>query len=121
MLTKTGISAFARWEAGLEGNEDWRDRLSAEIHTRGVKLTHLSASLGFHRDYVSNVISGKAKPSAEKLKAICDGIGVSFSYVLTGTRQLSDQDSVIRDLANLPEDSLNALLDLVKTGAYDRI
>ncbi len=105
----------------MDGNDDWRDRLSAEIHSKGVKLTHLSTSLGFHRDYVSNVISGKAKPSAEKLKAICDGIGVSFSYVLTGARQFGDQENLMRDLANLPEDSLHALRDLMKSGAFDQI
>jgi transcriptional regulator with XRE-family HTH domain len=105
----------------VEGSDDWRERLSAEIHTKGVKLTHLSTSLGFHRDYVSNVISGKAKPSAEKLRAICDGVGISFSYILTGARQFADQESLMRDLANLPEDSLHALRDLMKSGAFDQI
>ncbi len=105
----------------MSGNDDWRDRLSAEIHTKGVKLTHLSTSLGFHRDYVSNVISGKAKPSAEKLKAICDGVGVSFSYVLTGAMPFGDQEGLMRDLAALPEDSLDALRNLVRSGAFDHI
>lgn len=105
----------------MDGSDDWRERLKAHIHSKGVKLTHLSTSLGFHRDYVSNVITGKAKPSADKLKAICDAVGVSFTYVLTGTRQLGDQDALMRDLANLPEDSLHALRDLVRSGAFDQI
>jgi transcriptional regulator with XRE-family HTH domain len=105
----------------MDGNGNWRDRLSAEIHAKGVKLTHLSTSLGFHRDYVSNVITGKAKPSAEKLKAICDGVGLSFSYILTGTRQFGDQETLMRDLAALPEDSLHALRDLMKSGVFDQI
>ena len=64
--------------------DGWRDRLAFEIHARGFKLTKLSTSLGFHRDYISNVLSGKAKPSTEKLERICDAVGVPFANVLLG-------------------------------------
>ncbi len=99
--------------------EDWKSRLAHEIHSRGLKLTKVSTSLGFHRDYVSNVISGKAKPSAEKLDAICQEIGVPLTNILVGppSEADTDQESVSHD--ELQKQALESIQDLIREGKFD--
>lgn len=98
---------------------DWKDRLSHEIHSRGLKVTKVSTALGFHRDYVSNVISGKAKPSTDKLSAICEEIGVSLSEILTGkpSNEIVSSDSVSRE--DLNKQALRGVQRLIKSGDFE--
>jgi|GEM_PF-3417687 len=99
--------------------DDWKNRLAHEIHSRGLKLTKVSTSLGFHRDYVSNVISGKAKPSAEKLEAICNEVGVPLTNILVGppNEGNADQDTVVHD--ELQRQALESIQDLIREGKFD--
>ena len=99
--------------------DDWKKRLSHEIHSRGLKLTKLSTSLGFHRDYVSNVISGKAKPSAEKLSAICDEIGVPLTDVLVGRQETEQNDPSDAGYDELQRKALESVQDLILKGKFD--
>lgn len=99
--------------------DDWKKRLAHEIHSRGLKVTKVSTSLGFHRDYVSNVISGKAKPSAEKLEAICREVGVPLTNILIGApKELVDpQDAAAHD--ELQRKALESVQDLIRDGKFD--
>jgi len=99
--------------------DDWKNRLAHEIHSRGLKLTKVSTSLGFHRDYVSNVISGKAKPSAEKLDAICREVGVPLTNVLVGPPDEGndDQDAISHD--DLQRKALESIQELIRDGKFD--
>ncbi len=99
--------------------DDWKKRLAHEIHSRGLKLTKVSTALGFHRDYVSNVISGKAKPSAEKLDAICREIGVPLTNVLVG---VPDDDDAPKDpdaRQELQRKAIESVQDLIQDGNFD--
>ncbi len=99
--------------------DDWKKRLSHEIHSRGLKLTKVSTSLGFHRDYVSNVISGKAKPSAEKLEAICSEIGVPLTNILLGPPAESDDEIDDASHDELQRKALESVQDLIREGKFD--
>lgn len=98
--------------------DTWRERLALEIHARGFKLTKLSTSLGFHRDYISNVLSGKAKPSTDKLEQICSEIGVPFATILLGT---SDDDATAAsgtEVLNNP--ALESVQHMILDGNYNK-
>lgn len=99
--------------------DDWKKRLAHEIHSRGLKLTKVSASLGFHRDYVSNVISGKAKPSAEKLEAICNEIGVPLTNILVGPPEKDQESSDASSHDELQRTALESVQDLILKGKFD--
>jgi len=99
--------------------DDWKKRLAHEIHSRGLKLTKVSASLGFHRDYVSNVISGKAKPSAEKLEAICDEIGVPLTNILIGPPKNEEDSPDATSHDDLQRTALESVQDLIRKGKFD--
>ena len=99
--------------------DTWRERLALEIHARGFKLTKLSTTLGFHRDYISNVLSGKAKPSTDKLEMICAEIGVPFATVLFGA-----QDDGEGEATAAPDDlntmALESVQHMILDGNYNK-
>lgn len=99
--------------------DDWRDRLAHEIHSRGVKLTKMSSALGFHRDYVSNVLSGKAKPSTDKLSMICEEIGVPLAKILTDPPAEETQEITSTVREDLNEKALKGVRDFISAGKYD--
>ena len=99
--------------------DDWKNRLAHEIHSRGLKLTKVSISLGFHRDYVSNVISGKAKPSAEKLDAICREIGVPLTSILVGPPEHDPDSEDSTSYEELQRKALESVQELIRDGKFD--
>ncbi len=66
---------------------DWRNRLGVELASRGVKLTKLSTDLGKHRDYVANIVSGKAQPDLETLMSVFAAAGINPMSVLTDSSE----------------------------------
>ncbi len=99
--------------------DDWKKRLANEIHSRGLKLTKISTTLGFHRDYVSNVISGKAKPSAEKLNAICEEVGVPLTDILVGTAEKTEDPDDSASNEELQRRALESVQELIQKGKFD--
>ena len=58
-----------------------RRRLDAVIASKGYKLTKLSVDIGRHRDYIGNIIRGKAKPSLEVLLEIANKLEIDPVYL----------------------------------------
>ncbi|MXU66777.1 helix-turn-helix domain-containing protein [Oceanomicrobium pacificus] len=102
----------------MSESEAWRTRLASAIHLKGVKVTHLSTDLGLHRDYISNVLSGKAKPSMDRVRAICDALDVSLAYVLDGAQSDSVTNADLEVEARIQTDALNSLQDLLRSKNY---
>ncbi len=105
----------------MSTHEQWRERLASAIHNKNVKVTLLSTELGLHRDYVSNVLSGKAKPNADRLGKICDKLGVSLSYILTGEGGASEEGKKPETVTELQSETLDSLRHLVKSGEWNTI
>ena len=105
----------------MSAHEQWRDRLASAIHNKNIKVTLLSTELGLHRDYVSNVLSGKAKPNTDRVAQICDKLGVSLSYILTGEGEGKDEGASSASVTELQSDALKSLRHLVKNGEWNTI
>lgn len=109
-------------KAGENSDEtDWRARLAEAVYARGFRLTKLSTDLGFHRDYVSNVLSGKARPSAARLARICAAVGFGADADAPGAKAGSEMGPEIGPaLPALGERSLEQLQQLIRFGRFDR-
>lgn len=105
----------------MSSHDQWRDRLASAIHNKNIKVTLLSTELGLHRDYVSNVISGKAKPNTDRVAEICDKLGVSLSYILTGDGEEKNGENGSESVTELQSDALDSLRHLVKNGEWNTI
>jgi len=64
---------------------DWRENLERAIHSKGIKVTKLSTDLGMHRDYVANVLKGKAHPKFGFLVKLFQATGIDIMSVISGT------------------------------------
>ncbi len=105
----------------MSGHDQWRERLAAAIHNKNIKVTLLSTELGLHRDYVSNVLSGKAKPNTDRVGEICDKLGVSLSFILTGKGEGNEEGQKPGKVTELQSDALSSLQHLVKNGEWNTI
>lgn len=105
----------------MSNHDQWRERLATAIHSKNVKVTLLSTELGLHRDYVSNVLSGKAKPNADRLGMICEKLGVELSYVLTGNGGNGEEGKKPETVTDLQSETLDSLRHLVKSGEWNTI
>ncbi len=73
---------------------DWRERLAKELAEKGIKITKLSTDLGKHRDYVGNVLRGKANPNLGFLVSLFRETGIDIFSVIRDTQESTIENSV---------------------------
>lgn len=73
---------------------DWRERLANELADKGIKITKLSTDLGKHRDYVGNVLRGKANPNLGFLVSLFRETGIDIFSVIRDTPDNTVENSV---------------------------
>lgn len=78
---------------------DWRENLERAIHAKGIKVTKLSTDLGMHRDYVANVLKGKAHPKFGFLVKLFQATGIDILSVISGA-----EDEVVEVTPGTPLD-----------------
>jgi len=91
-----------------------RLRLSNELHKRSVRITNLSEAIGRHRDYVSNILTGKAKPAADVYFQIAQEVGFDPSLIFQD--QSEEQPETVEALEN----HLKSLIDDLQDFDYIR-
>ncbi len=73
---------------------DWRERLARQLAEKGVKITKLSTDLGKHRDYVGNVLRGKANPNLGFLVSLFRETGIDIFSVIRDTSEAMVENNV---------------------------
>ena len=78
--------------------EPWRSRMAIAVADRpDIEVTKFSTELGKHRDYISRLIKdGTANPSPSLFKEICERLGVSPAYIMSGEDASEERDRVVR-------------------------
>lgn len=79
--------------------EGWRERLIAKIietKESGVSLTEIGRRSGVGRNYVSQFVNGDYDPSLTNVVKLCDGLGISLSYVLSGQETTRQDEQMFR-------------------------
>jgi transcriptional regulator with XRE-family HTH domain len=98
---------------------DWRDRLLVEIkkprqgRPSGYSLRELSLAAGRGPSYVSELLRGK-EPKVANLESVCDVLGTSVSYILTGTDLTRDGEELLRAYTRLGEAERDGLLKMFR-------
>lgn len=97
--------------------EPWRVRMAKAFEDRpDIEITKMSLELGKSRDYMSRLIKlGTANPSPTLFVEICERLGVSPAYIISGNDTTQERDQVVRrildaDLATIRR--VNRALDL---------
>ena len=78
--------------------EPWRVRMAKAFADRpDVEITKLSIDIGKNRDYIRRLIKdGTANPSPSLFLDICQRIGVSPAYIMSGEDASEERDRVVR-------------------------
>lgn len=79
--------------------EPWRKRMAQAFKDKPeIEITKFSQELGKSRDYVGRLINlGTANPSPTLFAEICERLGVSAAYVISGEDDSAkERDRVVR-------------------------
>lgn len=77
--------------------EPWRKRMAEAFDRSGVEITKFSTEIGKNRDYVRRLIrDGTANPSPSLFIEICEKLGASPAYIISGEDMSSERDKVAR-------------------------
>jgi len=78
--------------------ERWRQRMAKAFdERRDIEITKFSVELGKSRDYISRLIKlGTANPSPSLFVEICERLGVSPAYIISGEDETAERDLIVR-------------------------
>ena len=76
-------------------------------------LDELSEKLGVSTQMISNLELGKKAIRPENLARVCDVLGLSADFVLTGSNTKTAVDAVAEKLTQLTEEELKLVSDMV--------
>lgn len=80
--------------------EPWRKRLAKAFKDRpDIEITKFSVEVGKNRDYVSRLINaGTANPPPGLFAEICQRLGVSVAYIISGEDDSAERDRIVREV-----------------------
>lgn len=95
--------------------KDFSLRLAQLREKKGVSARDMSLSMGQNPGYITNIESGKSKPSLTGIFYICEYLEISpAEFFDTDSKNPSKLDDIINDLKKLDDNQLNTISDLVK-------
>lgn len=105
----------------------WLIRLAAEITKRSaggpneISYRRLSIAAGLGPNYVSQLLSDDWKePSFGNVIKLCDYLGLSITYVVTGADVTQREEELLHQMALLDDQERQQLLGLLRAFRRDR-
>lgn len=92
----------------LDHFEPWRKRMALAFQQRpDIEITKFSEEIGKNRDYIRRLIKdGTANPSPTLFIEICDRLGISAAYVISGEQQSDERDRIARRILEADPETL---------------
>jgi transcriptional regulator with XRE-family HTH domain len=88
----------------------WRDRLEKAVKDSGRSYRDISLAAGLGESYVSELFRKDIDPTLGKLQAICDELGVSFTFITQGVRITPEMEELLGVWATLSAGARDALV-----------
>lgn len=98
-------------------DDDWRERLRAEMKRIGRSDRSLSEAIGRAPGYINSILKDGKEPKIGNMIAICDELGVSLAYILRGAAMTKDDEEVLTLLHRRPDLRPGILLTLRAAGS----
>lgn len=91
--------------------EPWRVRMAKAFEDRpDIEITKFSLELGKSRDYVGRLIKvGTANPSPSLFSEICERLGVSPAYIISGEGPSDERDRIVRRILDADQATLRRI------------
>lgn len=100
--------------SGRQDHEIFGKRIRKLRNRLGWSIMELSANVGMHSGYLSELERGKRNPSLETIYSLAAGLNVSAGYLVDGVPPTvpSDMEEFASIWINLDEEKRNALITL---------
>lgn len=94
--------------------EPWQCRLldAIEKDRRSDRAISLAASLG--QNYVNEMKRTGKMPAADKVYKLCRALGVSMTYIFTGSQVTAKEERLLAALSLMSEEDQDRLLELAE-------
>lgn len=84
-------------------SESSRERLKKVIELRGTNYYQITKHFGYAPSTITNWLSGKVeKPDRTKINAVCQYLGISLHWLLTGENDTA-ADNQVKESANIED------------------
>ncbi len=93
--------------------KDMGQRIMVRRKTLRMTQEELAEKLGVSTQMISNLELGKKAIRPENLAKICDALGLSADFVLTGTNTKTAVDTVAEKLVQLTAEELQIVSDMI--------
>jgi len=78
-------------------------KLKLEMERQGISARELSSMANVGSSFIYDLLSGRsANPTTKKISAIANALGVSLSYLLSGSKNTTEQTSLYSDFISVP-------------------
>lgn len=102
------------------GGPAWRARLIQCINEDGRSARKIGGLAGVGDNYVSQMINENKQPSFDIVVRLCDVLDISITYVVTGAKMSRYEEEVLAILAQMDDQSRQALRAFLETLAAAR-
>ncbi len=94
--------------------EDWRSNLQNVMASKGLNPRQLSLKLNKNQHYISQLLKREFTPSVKTMTKIAEALDVPVSLIVEGVRVDLEIDQLAARLAELPDEDLQMVEDLVR-------
>ncbi len=98
------------------------DRIFEIMNKKGIKNNVLAEHLNVKPQIITNWKTRGTTPPMEYLPAICEVLGVSWEYLITGTESneylLPEEKELIKQFRTLPIEALNEIKKFIEYQIY---
>ena len=92
---------------------EFNEKLQQLRKQKGLTQEELAEKLGVSTQMISNLELGKKAIRPENLARVCDVLGLSADFVLTGTNTKTAVDAVAEKLTQLTAEELQMVSDMI--------
>lgn len=85
------------------------------VRRKGLRMTQeeLAEKLGVSTQMISNLELGKKAIRPENLARVCEALGLSADFILTGSKTKTAVDTVAEKLLHLTKEELQMVSDMI--------
>jgi transcriptional regulator with XRE-family HTH domain len=95
--------------------EGWRERLEMAIVKSGRSDRSISLGAGLSQNYVQQMRSKGKMPGADALIKICGELGLSTTYVFTGSTMTQREEEMLSLFSSLDEEQKTQFLNFLRS------
>ncbi|MBJ3775857.1 helix-turn-helix domain-containing protein [Acuticoccus mangrovi] len=82
--------------------DEWRERLRQAVEASPLGTTAISTRAGLNTSYLRKLLETEQAPNLRQLRAICDVLGVTISWIAEGRRGNEETDRIVEAYLSLP-------------------